>query len=146
MKIELDKLWFENNKIFICTKGGETLWQSLLWYPRLLHATEEQRNSYRTSFSGIHWANIDEDISYENFYYDDLEPAGISRLFLTHPELNASAVARRMGIQQSLLAAYIRGIKKPSKERENEILATIKQIGEELMVVGQTTTFPPNYT
>jgi len=135
LKIELDKLWFENNKIFICTKGGETLWQSLLWYPRLLHATEEQRNNYRTSFSGIHWTEIDEDISYESFYYNDLEPVGISRLFLTHPELNASAVARRMGIQQSLLAAYIRGIKKPSKERENEILATIKQVGEELAAV-----------
>jgi len=135
LKIELDKLWFEDNKIFICTTGGETLWQSLLWYPRLLYATEKQRNNYRTSFSGIHWTDIDEDISYESFYYEYLEPVGISRLFLTHPELNASAVARRMGIQQSLLAAYIRGIKKPSKERENEILATVKQIGEELAAV-----------
>ena len=135
LKIELDKLWFEDNKIFICTKRGETLWQSLLWYSRLLYATEEQRNNYHTSFSGIHWTEIDEDMSYESFYYDELEPVGISRLFLTHPELNVSAVARRMGIQQSLLAAYIRGIKKPSKGRENEILATIKQIGEELAAV-----------
>ena len=132
LKIELDKLWFEDNKIFIRTKKGETLWQSLLWYQRLLHASEEQRDNYYTSFSGIHWPDIDEDISYESFFYDDLEPVGISRLFLSHPELNASAVARRMGIQQSLLAAYIRGSKKPSKEREQEILNTIRQIGSEL--------------
>ena len=135
MKTELDKLWFEDNKIFIRTKDGETLWQSLLWYHRLFHATEEQRNNYYTSFSGIHWPDIDEDVSYESFLYDDPEPVGISRLFLTHPELNASAVARRMGIQQSLLAAYIRGTKKPSKEREAEILATIRQIGNELAVI-----------
>jgi len=135
MKTELDKLWFKDNKIFICTKEGKTLWQSLLWYQRLLHATDEQRNNYYTSFSGIHWSDIDEDISYESFYHEDLEPTGISHLFLSHPELNASAVARRMGIQQSLLAAYIRGSKKPSKEREKEILATIRQIGNELAAI-----------
>ena len=135
MNTELDKLWFDDNKIFIRTKEGETLWQSLLWYRRLLEATEEQRNNYRTSFSGIHWADIDEDVSFESFYYDDPEPQGISRLFLTHPELNASAVARRMGIQQSLLAAYIRGTKKPSPDRENEIKDAIRQIGKELIAV-----------
>jgi len=136
MKTELDKLWFDDNKIFIHTKEGETLWQSLLWYRRLLDATEGQRNNYYTSFSGIHWPDIDEDISFESFYYDDLEPEGISRLFLTHPELNVSAVARRMGIQQSLLAAYIRGTKKPSLNRENEIKTAIRQIGKELIEAG----------
>jgi len=135
IKMELDKLWFEDNKIFIRTKEEKTLWQSLLWYHRLLYAPEEQRNNYYTSFSGIHWPDVDEDISYESFLYDDPEPVGISRLFLTHPELNASAVARRMGIQQSLLAAYIRGTKKPSKEREDEILAAIRQIGNELAAI-----------
>jgi hypothetical protein len=135
MKTELDKLWFEDNKIFIHTKEGETLWQSLLWYRRLLDATEEQRNNYRTSFSGIHWPAIDEDISFESFYYDNPEPTGISRLFLTHPELNVSAVARRMGIQQSLLAAYIRGNKKPSPDRVKEIEKAIHELGAELMSV-----------
>ena len=130
--MKLDKLWFEDNKIYVRTIDGETLWQSLLWYRRLLFATEEQRNNYYTSFSGIHWPDIDEDVSFESFYYEDLEPTGISLLFLTHPELNASAVARRMGIQQSLLASYIRGTKKPSKEREEEILSTIREIGKEL--------------
>jgi len=137
MKTELDKLWFEDNKIFIRTKTGKALWQSLLWYHRLLYASDEQRSRYRTSFSGIHWPEVDEDISYESFYYENLEPTGISRLFLTHPELNASAVARRMGIQQSLLAAYIRGTKKPSKERENAIIAVVKQIGKELFEINK---------
>ena len=132
LNLEFDRLWFEDNTILIHTKKGETLWQSLLWYDKLLQATEEQRNNYYTSSSGIHWPDIDEDMSYESFYYDDPEPTGITHLFLTRPELNASAVARRMGIQQSLLAAYIRGSKKPSKEREQDILNTIRQIGSEL--------------
>ena len=135
MKIEIDTLWFENDRIYIRTKEGEILWQSLLWYRRLLFASDSQRNNYRTSFSGIHWPEIDEDMSFESFFYDDREPQGISRLFLTHPELNVSAVARRMGIQQSLLASYIRGTKKPSLSRENEIKSAIREIGRELAAV-----------
>lgn len=133
--MQIQKLWFDEEKIFILTDDGRQLWQSLLWYPRLLYATHEQRMDYEYDQIGIRWKEIDEDMSVESFLYDDPEPRGISRLFLTHPELNASAVARRMGIRQSLLAAYIRGTKKPSKEREAEILATIRQIGNELAVI-----------
>ena len=133
--MRIQKLWFAGEKIFILTDDGRQLWQSLLWYPRLLYATPEQRMDYEYDQIGIRWKEIDEDMSVESFLYDDPEPEGISRLFLTHPELNASAVARRMGIQQSLLAAYIRGTKKPSKEREAEILATIRQIGNELAAI-----------
>ncbi len=131
----IQKLWFSDEKIFILTDEGKQLWQSLLWYPRLLHATLEQRMNYQYDEIGIRWEEIDEDMSIESFSYDNPEPQGISRLFLTHPELNASAVARRMGIQQSLLAAYIRGTKKPSPDRENEIKATIRQIGKELIEI-----------
>jgi len=131
-EIKVSKLWFDDNKIFIRTESGVELWQSLLWYARLRNATDEQRNNYRFSYSGIHWPDVDEDISFESFFYGNPEPVGISRLFLTHPELNAAAIARRMGMKQSLLAAYICGSKKPSKERENEIMRTVKKIGEEL--------------
>jgi hypothetical protein len=133
--MQIKKLWFADEKIFILTDDGKQLWQSLLWYPLLLHANQEQRMNYTYDSIGIRWEEIDEDMSVESFYYDDPEPTGISLLFLTHPELNASAVARRMGIQQSLLAAYIRGTKKPSKDRENEILATVRQIGTELSTI-----------
>jgi hypothetical protein len=131
-ELKIKKLWFDDNKIFIHTDDGREFWQSLLWYHRLQNATSEQRNNYNVSYSGIHWPDVDEDISFESFLYDNPEPTGISLLFLTHPELNASAVARRMGIQQSLLAAYINGTKKPSHARENEIMDAIRQIGKEL--------------
>jgi len=52
---------------------------------------------------------------------------------MAHPELNASAIARRMGISQSLFAQYINGTKTPSVERMNRILETIRMIGEELV-------------
>lgn len=132
-EIKVCKLWFDDNKIFIRTESGAELWQSLLRYSRLRHATDEQRNNYRFSYSGIHWPDVDEDISFESFFYNNPEPVGVSYIFLTHPELNASSVARRMGMQQSLLASYINGTKKPSAEREAEILNTVRQIGKELI-------------
>ena len=129
------KVWFEVERIYIETDDGRTLWQSILYYQRLKNATNEQRNDYELGHFGIHWEEIDEDISYESFEYENPEPTGISRIFLTHPELNASAVARRLGIQQSLLAQYIRGLKKPSAEREQKILETIREIGCELSAI-----------
>ena len=45
--MKVTKLWFADDRIYILTDGGETLWQSLLWYPRLKNATPEQRNRYR---------------------------------------------------------------------------------------------------
>lgn len=129
------RVWFEGERIYIETDDGRTLWQSILYYQRLKNATDEQRNDYELGHFGIHWEEIDEDISYESFEYENPEPTGISRIFLTHPELNASAVARRLGIQQSLLAQYIRGLKKPSAEREQMILEAIREIGSELCAV-----------
>ena len=51
------------------------------------------------------------------------------------PELNASAVARRLGLSQSLFAQYVSGTKKPSKQRFDEIIETMREIGRELMTV-----------
>ena len=128
----ITKIWFENDRIYGLTDDGRTLWQSLLYYKRLLYATPEEREKYRIGYTGIHWRELDEDVSFESFEYDDPEPVGISKFFLSHPEINASAIARRLGIQQSLFAAYINGTKKPSKERENLILNEIRALGEEL--------------
>ena len=128
----LTKIWFENNRLYGLTDDGRTLWQSLLYYKRLMNATEEQRNNYEMDDEGIHWEEIDEDVSFESFEYDNPEPVGISKFFLSHPEINASAIARRLGIHQSLFACYINGTKKPSKERENLIMNEVRALGIEL--------------
>lgn len=128
----LTKIWFNDDRIYGLTDDGREVWQSLLWYRRLRQATDEQRKQYEIDDEGIHWYDLDEDISFESFDYDDREPKGISRTFLLHPELNASAVARRLGISQSLMAQYINGMKKPSRERELLILNEIQTIGREL--------------
>lgn len=130
--MEVKKLWFENDKIFVLTTDEKTLWQSLLWYPRLKNATNGQRETYKILKFGIRWDEIDEDISFESFSYEDPEPKGVSRLFREYPELKVSVIAKELGIQQSLMAAYISGIKKPSKERERKILDYVHKRAKQL--------------
>ena len=44
---------------------GRTIVVPLVWYPRLLDATADQRRNWRISSAGygIHWPDIDEDLS-----------------------------------------------------------------------------------
>jgi len=46
---------------------GRTIAVPLAWYPRLMHATPGERKNYRLigKGQGIHWEDIDEDISIE---------------------------------------------------------------------------------
>jgi hypothetical protein len=44
---------------------GRTLGVPLAWFPRLLHATPEQRAACDIGHDGLHWESIDEDISIE---------------------------------------------------------------------------------
>ena len=46
---------------------GRSISVPIAWFPRLLHSTEQERNNWRLigKGHGIHWENIDEDISIE---------------------------------------------------------------------------------
>jgi hypothetical protein len=46
--------------------------------------------------------------------------------------INAKALSERIGMNQSLLAQYIKGIKKPSVPQTKRILEGVQQIGREL--------------
>jgi hypothetical protein len=47
---------------------GRTVTAPLAWYPRLLHGTAKERANWRLigGGEGIHWPDLDEDISVEN--------------------------------------------------------------------------------
>lgn len=125
------KIWLTDSEIWIQTEDGRTASGSFADYPRLRYATMVQRENYTYDAFGIHWEELEEDLSYEGFFRKK-EYTPLYRLFMEHPELNASAVARRMGLSQSLFAQYICGAKKPSEKRYREILKTIHDIGMEL--------------
>ena len=131
--MEIRRIWFENDRLYGQTDDGRVMWQSLLYYRRLLDATDEQRSNYVINEFGISWPKLDEDVSFESFEYENPEPTGISKVLLSLPELNLSALARRLGMSQSLLAAYKSGNKRPSTERENAIIDEIHRVGESFL-------------
>lgn len=132
--IKIEKIWLTDTAIWISTTDGREACEKFSDYPRLKWATQEQRADFTTSHDGIHWMELDEDLSFEGFFRKK-KTNPLYDLFIAHPELNASAVARRLQISQSLFAQYISGTKKPSKERFDEILQTIRSIGCELSAV-----------
>ena len=46
---------------------GRSITVPLAWYPRLLHATPEQRANWKIAGGGfgVHWPDVDEDLSAE---------------------------------------------------------------------------------
>ena len=68
MKIE--KVWFDENNIYIVTDSGHTIGNPLKWYERLERASEKQRNKYEVGpfAESIHWEELDEDLSLESFF------------------------------------------------------------------------------
>jgi hypothetical protein len=58
---------FDEHRIIVDLKDGRTISAPLAWYPRLFDATAEQRMNWRISGAGygIHWPDIDEDLSTE---------------------------------------------------------------------------------
>ena len=57
---------------------GRTISVPLVWYPRLLSATPEQRANWRVAGGGfgIHWPDVDEDLSTEGLIRGAPAPRG----------------------------------------------------------------------
>ncbi len=58
---------FDDASLIVDLMDGRTISVPLAWYPRLLHATVEQRAAWEKAGAGygIHWSEIDEDLSTE---------------------------------------------------------------------------------
>lgn len=47
----------------VTLKDGRVIATPLEWYPRLVNATPEQRANFELGLVGIHWPDLDEDLS-----------------------------------------------------------------------------------
>ena len=58
---------FTEDTLSVDLVDGRTIVVPLAWYPRLLHATPEQRENWQMCGGGygIHWPDLDEDLSTE---------------------------------------------------------------------------------
>ncbi|MEF3366617.1 DUF2442 domain-containing protein [Methylocystis sp. 9N] len=63
MSISAKSLRFDQDNMWVELSDGRTLGVPLAWFPRLLHASPAQRLGYEISRKGLHWSELDEDIS-----------------------------------------------------------------------------------
>lgn len=59
----------------------------------------------------------------------------LPQFFEFYKVINAKALSERIGINQSLLAQYIKGNKKPSPTQTQRILKGVQQVGQELAAI-----------
>lgn len=135
----IKNIWFENDRIYMQTDMDNTYSRPLEAFPILKDAEDKERKDFKIGKFGddVRWETLDEDIHISSFF-EAKEPEAIneiSLIFSRFPQLNVSEVARSMGINKSLLAKYIYGIKTPSKQRKAQIKNTLHRLGEELLAV-----------
>ncbi|PIV01996.1 MAG: DUF2442 domain-containing protein [Syntrophobacterales bacterium CG03_land_8_20_14_0_80_58_14] len=72
---------FTDDAISVDLFDGRTITVPLAWYPRLLHAAPEQRAKWRIAGAGygIHWPDIDEDLSIQGLLQGAPAPRGAAR-------------------------------------------------------------------
>lgn len=59
----------------------------------------------------------------------------LTQFFAFYRVINVKALSERIGMNQSLLAQYIKGIKKPSAHQSKRIIQGVRQLGKELSEV-----------
>ncbi|MBR3073775.1 DUF2442 domain-containing protein, partial [Fibrobacter sp.] len=121
-----------SNGLKLTAKNGKLATLHYKDFERLKNATPKQRLDYRISFEGLRWNDLDEDISFESIFNPEQFPLKLSSKL---KPINMSEVARRLGIQQSLMAAYMNGSKHPSEKRKKAILDEIHKIANELLSI-----------
>jgi hypothetical protein len=67
------------DEIAVELMDGRTITVPLVWFPRLYHGTVKERNNWKLigRGEGIHWADLDEDISVRNLLLG--QPSGESQ-------------------------------------------------------------------
>ena len=61
--VKASNVRFDEDSMWVELSDGRTLGVPLAWFPRLLHGTPAQREEVAISSRGLHWEELDEDIS-----------------------------------------------------------------------------------
>ena len=63
MTISATNVTFDPDTMWVSLEDGRVLGVPLAWFPRLLRATDADRDSVQITPYGLHWETLDEDIS-----------------------------------------------------------------------------------
>ncbi|MBR6962402.1 MAG: DUF2442 domain-containing protein [Prevotella sp.] len=70
-EMKIKKVWVDSTHVYAETTDGIRASYAFADWPRLANATDEQRRGFHLSCFGIHWPQIDEDLSFEGMFRDN---------------------------------------------------------------------------
>lgn len=63
MNISAKSIRFDDSSMWVELSDGRTIGVPLAWFPRLMHASRAQLEGCQISQGGLHWDELDEDVS-----------------------------------------------------------------------------------
>ena len=119
----IKKVRTTDDKLVVALADGRTLSVPLAWYPRLLNASAEQRNDWRliSGGHGVHWPQIDEDLSVDGLLRGVPAPDAHSQ------SSSVEGAQQWLGTLESL-AQQIRKQQQTSQQMVQELMNTYMQL------------------
>lgn len=65
---EVSKVWITDTAVWVELKDGRRAKEDFVDHVRLSASSKSQSENYRLSYFGIHWPDIDEDLSFDGFF------------------------------------------------------------------------------
>jgi hypothetical protein len=77
----VEAVYFTRDSIVVHLMDGRTISAPIAWYPKLLKATSKQRSNWEICGGGygIHWPNVDEDLSTEGLLRGARSPTSFKK-------------------------------------------------------------------
>lgn len=137
---DIEKIWFEDEHIYLRVKDGREQGMPIRWFPRLQNASKTAKNNFEMRTWGIHWPTLDEDLSYGRFFTynkDEVEKGRteVQLLLSRFPAIKINELAVIAGISPVLMRHYACGVKTPSAKRLAQIKEALHKLGRELIAV-----------
>jgi hypothetical protein len=130
---------FDDNSMWVELSDGRTLGVPYAWFPRLLNATLEQREAVEIGRFGLHWEDIDEDISIagllagrrdQTIWKDDASPIYSVKLGRKAQHVEVRKVHSEMNKDQLFVERRPQGdyaVRKGNAERASAVMPTQKE-------------------
>ena len=94
MTVTASRVHFDEHTMTVDLTDGRTVRVPLAWFPRLLRATPAQRAKVELSRVGLHWEELDEDISIAG--HRSADRGGSKTGWSGHPSLRGTTPRGRL--------------------------------------------------
>jgi Protein of unknown function (DUF2442)/Uncharacterized protein conserved in bacteria (DUF2188) len=133
MNISATKVTFDEHSMWVDLSDGRTIGVPFAWFPRLLNAKPSQREKVEIGRRGLHWDEIDEDISIAGLLAgrrDQTVNVARAKEVVDDRVARVSRVGgRRTGVNEDRLFVERRpegdyAVRRPNSERASAVLPT----------------------